>query len=113
MKTLIARTSRGLGLLFLSTLALFAATAAEAANIIIVNNNAAGVGFNDPTPVAPVGGNPGTTLGAQRLNVFNYAASIWGGVLPSAALLSTTKRPVPRFVMMPSYAGLAPLSTRL
>ncbi len=24
-------------------------------------------GFNDPTPAAPVGGNPGTTLGQQRL----------------------------------------------
>ena len=25
----------------------------------------------------PVGGNPGTTLGAQRLEVFQYAAAIW------------------------------------
>ncbi len=34
-------------------------------------------GFNDPTPVAPVGGNPGTTLGEQRLNVYRYVAGIW------------------------------------
>ena len=27
----------------------------------------AGVGFNDPTTVAPVGGNTGTTLGQQRM----------------------------------------------
>jgi hypothetical protein len=47
------------------------------ATIVIVNGNAAGVGFNDPTPVAPVGGNPGTTLGQQRLNAFEYAASLW------------------------------------
>ena len=33
-----------------------------AATIVIQNGNAAGVGFNDPTPAAPVGGNAGTTL---------------------------------------------------
>lgn len=36
-----------------------------------------GVGFNDPRPVAPVGGNAGTTLGQQRRIVFETAASIW------------------------------------
>jgi len=41
-------------------------------------------GFNDPTPVSPEGGNPGTTLGQQRLNVFNYAANIWGAFLDSS-----------------------------
>ena len=41
-----------------------------AATIVIQNGNAAGVGFNDPTPAAPVGGNPGTTLGQQRLIAF-------------------------------------------
>src|SRR5512138_477925 len=60
-------------------------TAADAAaTIVIVNNNAAGVGFNDPTPVAPVGGNPGTTLGQQRLNAFQYAAFLWGAELSSS-----------------------------
>ena len=49
-----------------------AAPAAQAAaTLVIVNGNAPGVGFNDPTPVAPVGGNPGTTLGQQRLNAFS------------------------------------------
>ncbi len=38
-----------------------------AATIVINNVNGAGVGFNDPTAVAPVGGNTGTTLGQQRL----------------------------------------------
>ena len=47
-----------------------AAPARAAATIVIVNQNDPGVGFNDPTPVAPVGGNPGTTLGQQRLNAF-------------------------------------------
>ncbi len=53
------------------------------AEIIIVNANAPGVGFNDPTPAAPVGGNPGTTLGQQRINVFLKAAEIWGEKLDS------------------------------
>ena len=85
MKTLIARSSRGLGLLLLvSTLAV---TTTHAATIIIQNNNAAGVGFNDPTPRAPVGGNPGTTLGDQRLYIFQYAADIWSQVLPSSVTI--------------------------
>ncbi len=45
--------------------------------------DAAGVGFNDPTPATPVGGNTGTTVGAQRLIVFQEAARIWGALLPS------------------------------
>jgi hypothetical protein len=59
------------------------AVAANAATITIVNTNAAGVGFNDATAAAPVPGNPGTTVGAQRLYVFNYAASIWGSLINS------------------------------
>ena len=49
--------------------------------IVIVNVDGANEGFNDPAPAAPVGGNPGTTLGQQRLNVFERAADIWEGVL--------------------------------
>jgi hypothetical protein len=51
--------------------------------ITIVVTDAAGVGFNDPTPAAPVGGNAGTTIGQQRLIAFQYAASIWGNKLNS------------------------------
>src|SRR6202048_2083223 len=54
-----------------------------AATIVILNNDAAGTGFNDPTPVAPVGNNNGTTLGQQRLNAFQFAANIWGATLNS------------------------------
>lgn len=53
------------------------------ATITIVNGNAAGVGFNDPTPKAPLGGNPGTTFGQQRLIAFQHAADIWGSTLDS------------------------------
>jgi len=55
-----------------------------AATITIINKDGAGVGLNDPTAAAPVGGNPGTTIGAQRLNVFKEAARIWGQILPSS-----------------------------
>ena len=53
------------------------------ATITIVNVNAPGVGFNDPTPATPVGGNPGTTVGQQRLIAFQHAANIWGAALDS------------------------------
>lgn len=56
---------------------------ASAATITIVNTDASNEGFNDPTPVSPVGGNPGTTIGQQRLNLFQQAADIWGGLLDS------------------------------
>jgi len=55
-----------------------------AATITIVNGDPPGIGFNDPAPVAPVGGNTGTTLGAQRLNAFQAAASKWGATLDSS-----------------------------
>lgn len=57
--------------------------AQAAATITIVNMNEPGVGFNDPTPATPVGGNPGTTLGEQRLYAFQYAANIWAATLTS------------------------------
>jgi len=73
---------KALAVLAVVAIAGAAARPADAGTIIINNTNAANVGFNDPTARAPVGGNPGTTLGAQRLFIFNYAASIWGGILP-------------------------------
>jgi hypothetical protein len=60
-----------------------AGTAQAAATIVINNLNAPGVGFNDPTPAAPVGGTTGTTLGQQRLIAFTHAANIWGATLTS------------------------------
>ncbi|MEO5823227.1 MAG: PA domain-containing protein [Vicinamibacteraceae bacterium] len=61
-----------------------AAAVAGPAQFVIVNINAPGVGFNDPTPAAPVGGNTGTTLGEQRLIAFQHAAAIWSARLDSA-----------------------------
>ena len=56
---------------------------AHAATVTIVNADGSGEGFNDGTAAAPVGGNPGTTIGAQRLFVFQTAAKIWGQLLQS------------------------------
>src|SRR5213592_4734984 len=64
-------------------LACLIARPAAAATVTIVNADDPGEGFNDPTPATPVGGNPGTTVGAQRLYVFQYAANIWGSLLYS------------------------------
>lgn len=57
--------------------------AAQSARIIVVNGDGPGVGFNDPTPAVPVGGNPGTTVGQQALNVFQTAANRWAANLQS------------------------------
>lgn len=76
------RNAALLPLLVVAGLALAAAPATSAV-ITIVNNDGVGEGFNDPTPRAQVGGNPGTTLGAQRLFIFQHAANIWGGILQS------------------------------
>lgn len=61
-----------------------AGAALAASTITIVNSNAPSVGFNDPTPAQPVGGNSGRTLGAQRLIAFQHAADLWGRTLSSA-----------------------------
>jgi hypothetical protein len=70
---------------------------AGAATIVVVNQDGAGEGFNDPTPVAPVGGNPGTTRGAQRLAAFQFAADIWAGLLQSGVpiMVDATMDPLP------------------
>ena len=70
----------------LAAAALLAALASPihaAATITIVNNDGPGEGFNDATPAVPVGGNPGLTIGQQRLNCFQHAANIWGATLTS------------------------------
>lgn len=56
----------------------------HATQITIANLDGAVEGFNDPTPVTPVGTNPGTTIGEQRLIVFEYAARIWESIVDSS-----------------------------
>ncbi len=66
-----------------ATALLTSALASTAATIVISSRDAAGVGFNDPTPVLPVGGNTGTTLGQQRMNVYRHVANLWEAALTS------------------------------
>lgn len=60
---------------------------AMAANMVLNNVDVAGVGFNDPTPATPVGGNTGTTVGQQRLVAYQRALELWGKTLHSHATL--------------------------
>jgi hypothetical protein len=78
-------------------LSLIAVQSAYSATIVIINNDGPAEGFNDPTAVSPVGGNPGTTLGAQRLNAFTYAANLWGASLASSITIEVEAQMDPQF----------------
>ncbi|MGB7196550.1 MAG: PA domain-containing protein [Collimonas pratensis] len=56
----------------------------HAADFILVNQDAPGAGLNDLTAAAPVGGNPGMTLGEQRRLVYQFALEMYGSLLNSA-----------------------------
>ena len=66
---------------------LMIAGSSSAATVVIQNADGAGEGFNDATPAVPVGGNPGITLGAQRLNAFTFAANLWAAKLQSSVTI--------------------------
>jgi PA domain len=68
---------------FAAVLGAAAALPAWSANMILNNVDAAGVGFNDPTPATPVGGNTGVTVGDQRLVAYRKALELWGKTLKS------------------------------
>ncbi len=76
-----------LSALTLSLVLFFTATAAHATTINLVNLDGAGEGYNDTTPRSPEGGNPGTTLGALRVNAFNEAANRWEAILSSSVTI--------------------------
>src|SRR2546422_4244468 len=65
-ETVLVRWGR---VLFLTLAFLFVAAVTRAATITIVNLDGPGEGFNDPTPVAPVGGNPDRHPAVVRLSV--------------------------------------------
>ena len=66
---------------------LWAQQASAAANIVVNFTNTGTVGYNDPTPAAPVGGNPATTLGEQRRFATQHAANLWAATLTSNATI--------------------------
>jgi hypothetical protein len=82
------RLRRGALALITFASAFGASASFAAATIVILNNDPAGVGFNDATPVAPVGGNTGITVGQQRLLAFQSAASKWGATLNSTVTIT-------------------------
>lgn len=51
------------------------------AEVRIVNGNGSGQGLNERSAAPPVGGNPGTTVGEQRLIASQYAAALWSATL--------------------------------
>lgn len=82
MRTMLSRALSSL--LVLGALCVAASfSPAGAATFVIVNNDGAGEGFNDPTVAVPVGGNMGLTVGQQRLNAFQFAADLWGSLIDS------------------------------
>jgi hypothetical protein len=74
----------------LATASILTCIAAQAATIDIKSRDPVGVGFNDPTPAAPVGGNMGTTVGQQRYNVYRYVADIWERNLKSNVTITVS-----------------------
>src|SRR5436853_2933456 len=86
MKHLLTKTSTLVLTIAIGLIA--SATSYAQAIIVIQNTDPAGSGFNDPTAAAPVGGNPGTTVGQQRLNVFQAAANVWGAALNSSQTIT-------------------------
>jgi hypothetical protein len=68
------------------------ATVSAQAPVLLVSLDAPGTGFDDPTPVEPVGGNFGVTLGEQRTIVLQAALDQWGrlvgNTVPIVALVT-------------------------
>lgn len=79
----IRRLCRSTSLLGAAVAGCLPFSAAGAAAIVLINGSLPGEGFNDPTPTEPVGGNPGRTLGEQRILAFQHAAAIWGSRIHS------------------------------
>ena len=77
------RTNAVAGFIFGALSACLFTGSVYATQIIISNLDGPGEGFNDTTLTQPVGLNPGTTLGEQRLFVFQHAAKIWASVVNS------------------------------
>lgn len=82
------RLALRVGLGVLATFSL--ARSGQAATLQVNNLDGAGQGFNDGSAAQVAstnGGNPGRTLGEQRLLAFQYAADIWGALLTSSVTI--------------------------
>ena len=81
------RASRVVAAIALVAMTAALARPALAAPITVISLDGATEGLNDPTPAVPVGGNPGVTLGAQRLNALQYTANLWAAQLTSSVVI--------------------------
>lgn len=63
--------------------ALALTSCARATTVSFVYTDSPNFGYNDTTPVSPVGGNTGTTLGEQRKILLQHAAETWAHFLES------------------------------
>ncbi len=73
-----------------AALALLLGSAAEARAIEVTRSfeeEPAGRGYRDATPAAPVGGNPGTTVGQQRTNVLDRALEVFAARLRGSQIV--------------------------
>jgi hypothetical protein len=77
VRSLLSRHAVRAVSVLLALAVLASADAARAVTITIFSTDKPGEGFNDPAFRTPVGGNPGLTLGAQRMNLFKKAAELW------------------------------------
>lgn len=89
--------SRNKSALAVALLAALVAGPLSAAELVVVNLDAGtGAGLDDPTPRAPEGGNPGTTLGEQRQVAYAYAARMWGAIMQSEVPIIVGARFIPQ-----------------
>ena len=58
------------------------------AEIRILDANNSGEGLNDATAADPMGGNPGKSVGEQRLMAAQYAAALWSATLGNQVPIS-------------------------
>lgn len=81
------RISRAFAAAALAGAALFSSQAFAQANVVVNFTNTGTIGYNDPTPASPVGGNLGATLGEQRRIATQHAANLWAATLTSSATI--------------------------
>lgn len=82
-----------------------------ASNVNIVALDPPGLGFTDPTPFAGAPGNPATTLGEARVNLFNAVLGAWAGTLDSAVDIDVLVTWQPLFCQPGAGAVLGAAST--
>lgn len=70
-----------------------------------------GTGFTDPTPFPGAPGNPATTLGEARTNLFNAVLGVWAGTLQSAVNVDVLVIWTPLFCQEGAGAVLAAAGT--